>query len=59
MLQVPGENDILSVIHWKKMQPQLFGINSHGVFSVDKETGQVYNIPHINTGLNKACLTIC
>ena len=23
------------------MQPQLFGVNSHGVFSVDKDNGQV------------------
>ena len=58
MLQVPGENDILSVIHWKKMQPQLFGINSHGVFSVDKESGQVtkqhYNPASTRTTLQQS-----
>ena len=36
--QVPGHD---MMFHRKKMHPQLFGINSHGVFSVNKETGEV------------------
>lgn len=39
--QVPAQSDIMAVIRWKKMESQLFGINSHGVFSVDKESGKV------------------
>ena len=29
------------VIPWHKMQQRLFGVNHHGIFSVDKETGKV------------------
>ena len=36
--QVPGHD---MMFHRKKMHPQLFGINNHGVFSVNKETGEV------------------
>lgn len=49
MTQVPGQSDIMAVIRWKKMQPQLFGINRHGVFSVDRETGDVRTPLHTCT----------
>ena len=37
------------------MQPQLFGVNSHGVFSVDKDNGQVCGY-HIIIILQASCI---
>lgn len=38
---VPVKSDIMMVIPWHKMRQRLFGVNHHGIFSVDKETGKI------------------
>lgn len=38
---VPVKADIMAVIPWNKMQHRTFGINSHGVFSISKDTGKI------------------
>ena len=43
------------------MKPQLFGVNSHGVFSVDRDTGEVQLIfsCHVYQDiLNKQCVGV-
>ena len=41
LIQVPVKADIMAVIPWNKMQHRMFGINSHGIFSISKDTGKV------------------
>ncbi len=38
---VPVKRDIMAVIPWNKMERRWFGINQNGVFSTDKDTGEV------------------
>lgn len=38
---VPVKSDIFSVIPWHKMKQRWFGINENGIFSIDRNTGEV------------------
>lgn len=38
---VPVKSEIFALIPWHKMEQRLFGINRNGIFSIDKNTGEV------------------
>ncbi len=40
-VQVPVRREILAVIPWRKMEHRWFGINQHGICSVEQDTGKV------------------
>lgn len=40
-ISVPVKSDIFSIIPWNKMEQKWFGMNRNGIFSIDRNTGEV------------------
>jgi hypothetical protein len=49
-VSVPVKSDIFSVIPWNKMEHRWFGINANGVYSIDRNSGEVGDCHRVGVG---------
>ena len=59
MLQIPKKSEIMGVIPWNKMERYVFGVNHHGIFKINKQTGKVATTHvHEHSAIRAKCLML-